>query len=174
MLVVPRQRNTPRKTGAADTEVKEALLDKANDFVHSVIGNNAAGVVGIPLQKTIAIARQAEEIVFFFNMLDGLFVNGAIAVNKIVFSEVSLARHAIQTAVLVELDVAAVVTRLQKLLHSDAVALFGCANEVVIADVEFLPCVSEKRGDGIGECLRSHAGSIGGLLNLETVLVGAS
>jgi len=107
-------------------------------------------------------------------MLDGLFVNGAIAVNKIVFSEVSLARHAIQTAVLVELDVAAVVARLQKLLHSDAVALFGRANEVVIADVEFLPCVSEKRGDGIGESPRSHTSSIGGLLNLETVLVGAS
>ena len=50
VLVVPRQRNAPRETRAADTEIKKTLFDKANDFIHAVVGNNAVGMIGIPLQ----------------------------------------------------------------------------------------------------------------------------
>ena len=80
-------------------------------------------------------------------MLYWLFVNRAVSFDEIVFGEVSLTRNAVQAAVLVEFDIAAVVTRLQQLLYSDAVTLLGCADEVVVTDVEFFPSISEKGCD---------------------------
>ena len=57
VLVIPRQLNAPRKTIATDTEIKKSLLDKSNDFVHAVVRNNAVGMIAIPLQKSISVAR---------------------------------------------------------------------------------------------------------------------
>ena len=77
-------------------------------------------------------------------MLYRLFVNRAVAFDKIVFGEISLTRNAVQPAVLVEFDISVVVTRLQQLLDADAVTLFSRTNEIVITDIEFLPSISKK------------------------------
>ena len=106
-------------------------------------------------------------------MFNGLFVNRAVALDQIVFGEVRLARYAIEAAVLIELNVTVVVTGLQKLLHAGAVAWFGGANEIVVADVEFLPRISKKWSNRIGEFLWCHTCGISGLLNFQAVLIGA-
>jgi hypothetical protein len=53
------------------------------------------------------------------------------------------------------------------------VAGLGGADEVVVGDVQPLPRVGELGGDLVGERLRRLAGGVGGLLDLEAVLVGA-
>ena len=107
-------------------------------------------------------------------MLNWLFVDWAVSFDKIIFGEICLAGDAVQPAVFVEFNISVVIARLQEFLYADAVTLFGRANEVVIADVELLPCISEKWCDRIGESKRLHASSIGSLLNFQAVLIGAS
>ena len=52
-------------------------------------------------------------------------------------------------------------------------AWFRGADEVVVGDLEVLPRLCELRGDAVGERLRVESGGIGGLLDLQPVLVGA-
>ena len=92
---------------------------------------------------------------------------------QLVVGVVLLAADAVLAAVHVELDVAGVVAALQQLDHGDLVARLGGADEVVVGDVEPLPGVGELRGDLVGELLRRLADGLGGLLDLEAVLVGA-
>ena len=80
-------------------------------------------------------------------------MNGAVVAIEFIFSEVGLARYAIQTAVLVEFDIAGIEAGLQQLLHAHAMARLGGANEVIVRNVEPLPCLLEEGCDGIGECL---------------------
>ena len=149
------------------------MLDEADDFVHAVVGHDRARVLGVPVEKTVAVARESEEVVLLLHVFDGALVNGAIASHEIVLDVVGLTRHAVETAVGIEFDVAVVVTGLEQALNSDAMAIFGGADEVVVGDVEFAPRVGEQRGNGVDELAWGHAGGVGGLLNLQAVLVGA-
>ena len=106
-------------------------------------------------------------------MFHWAFVNGAVAIVDFFFSEIRLAGNAIQTGIGVEFDIASVVTRLQEFGDTALVAIFGCANEVVVPNVEFVPSLSKKRSDGVGEFLRCYTLGIGGLLNFEAMFVGA-
>ena len=173
VLVVPGERDTPREAGAADAEVEQTLLDEADDFVHAIVGNDRTRVVGVPLQESVAVARQAEEVVLLFHLVDRLLVNGAVPVLEVVVDVVGLAWHAVQAAVGVELDVAVVVTSLQKFLHTASMPVFGRADEVVVANVESFPGVGEQRSDRVGKGLWSHSCRVGGLLDLEAVFVGS-
>ena len=92
-------------------------------------------------------------------------MNRAVAVLEFVLGEVGLARHAVEAAVLVELNVAGIKTCLEKLFDSGTVTRLGGTNEVVIRDVETFPCFFEERCNGIGELLRSGTRSIGSLLD---------
>ena len=101
-------------------------------------------------------------------------VDGAIVAVQFVLGEVGLAGHAVQAAVRVEFYVAGVKAGLQQLLHPHAMAWLGGANEIVVGNVQALPCFLEEWRNGIGERLGRCASSVGSLLNLEAVFVGAS
>ena len=62
---------------------------------------------------------------------------------------------------------------LQQLAHTACVALLGRSDEVVIRDVQPLPGLGEEGGDGVGELLGLDALGVGGLLDLQPVLIGA-
>ena len=93
--------------------------------------------------------------------------------DQFVLGVVQLARHAVETLEHVEFDVAGVVATLEDLGDGGLVARLGGADEVVVGDVQPLPRVDELRGDRVGELLRRQARGIGGLLDLQPVLVGA-
>ena len=80
-------------------------------------------------------------------------MNWALTLYKFVISEVGLARNAILAPVHIGFDIAGVVASLQQLLHTDGVAFFGGANEIVVRDVESLPGLLEKCGDRVGKGL---------------------
>ena len=66
-------------------------------------------MIGIPLQESVAVTRQAEEIVLFFYVVDWLLVNGAVPILEIILDVVRLAWNAVEPAVGVEFDVPIVV-----------------------------------------------------------------
>ncbi len=128
----------------------------------------------VPVEEAVLEPRQAEEVVLLLEVVDRPLVDRAqLAVDQLVVGVVLLARHAVLAAVEVELDVAGVVAALQQLDHGALVPRFGRADEVVVGDLEAPPCLDELRGDPVGELLRRRAGGLGGLLDLEAVLVGA-
>ena len=131
----------------------QASFDETNHFVHSETGCDCLRVIGVPLQQPIFEAREAKEIVFLFNKCCWRAVNWALTFYKFVIGEVGLARNAILTLVNIRLDIAGVVASLQQLLHTDGVAFFGGANEIVVRDVEALPSLLEQWGDRVGKGL---------------------
>jgi hypothetical protein len=149
------------------------LFDETKHFIHAVIGNNCTRVRRVKINESLFKSRETKEVVLFFHMFNRTFVNRAVAVLEFVLGEVRLTRHAIEAAVLVEFDIAGIKTCLEKLFNSGSVTGLGRANEVVVRDVETFPCFFEERCNGIGELLRSRARSIGSLLDLQPVFVGA-
>ncbi len=93
--------------------------------------------------------------------------------DQLVVGVVLLAGDAVLAGVRVELDVAGVVAALEEFGDGGLVARLGGADEVVVGDVQALPGVGEQRGDRVDELLRRLPGGLGGLLDLEAVLVGA-
>ena len=100
-------------------------------------------MLGVVREQPIGVARQLEEVVLLDDVLDDGPVDRAVAVDELVLGVVRLARHAVEAFVRAELDVAAVVDRLQELLHRGVVARLGRADEVVVGDVEAVPGVAE-------------------------------
>ena len=100
-------------------------------------------------------------------------MNRAVIAIEFFFGEVGLACHAVQTAVFIEFDIACIETSLEQFLDARFMASFGGANEIVIRNIEALPCLLKEGSDGVGEFLRGSARGIGSLLNFEAVLVGA-
>ena len=98
-------------------------------------------------------------------------MNRAILTVKVVFYVIRLAGDAIQTAVLIEFDVARIKTGLQQLLYAEFVSRFGGADEIVIRDIQTFPCLLKQGRDGVSEFLWRSASSLCSLLNLETVLI---
>ncbi|MEY2762650.1 MAG: hypothetical protein RLZZ43_465 [Actinomycetota bacterium] len=127
----------------------------------------------VPVEEAILEARETEEVVLFLDVRRRLGVDRTIALVEFVFEEVRLARHAVVTAVDVGLDVARVVTGLEQLAHAERVTLLGGADEVVVRDVQALPRLGKEWGDRVGELLGRHALGLGGLLDLQSVLVGS-
>ncbi len=93
--------------------------------------------------------------------------------DQFVVGVVLLAGDAVLAGERVELDVAGVVAALQEFGDGGLVAGFGGADEVVVGDVQALPGLGELRCDRVGERLRVETRGLGGLLDLEAVLVGA-
>ena len=162
------------EAGAADAEVAQAAADETERLVATELGHDRAGMRCVPVEQAVLEAAESEEVVLLLEVLDGSLVDRALVARQQLFvGVVLLARHAVLARVHVELDVAGVVAALEQLLDADAVALFGGADEVVVADVQLGPGVLELRGDLVDELLGRLAGSVGGLLDLEAVFVGA-
>ena len=162
--------------GAADREVAQAAADEAERLVAAELGHRSpSGAAAYQSSSRSWNRREAEEVVLLLEVLDGPLVDRAQVAGRIelVVGVVLLARHAVLALVDVELDVAGVVATLQQLGDGGLVARLGGADEVVVGDVQPLPRLVEQRGDRVGEVLRRQARGLGGLLDLQAVLVGA-
>ena len=106
---------------------------KPECFVAAELGDDGAGVRGVPVEQSLLEAAEAEEVVLFLVVLDRSLVDLAqVARVEFVVGVVLLARDAVLALVDVELDVAGVVAALQQLGDADLVALLGGADEVVV------------------------------------------
>ena len=139
-----------------------------------MVGLDRPWVGGVPVEQSVLEAAEAEEVVLLLVRVDQPLVDRAqVAGQQLVVGVVLLAGDAVLAAVHAELDVAGVVAALQQLDDGGLVARLGGADEVVVGDVQPVPGVGELGRDLVAELLRGLAGGLGGLLDLETVLVGA-
>ena len=154
VLFIPRHGNAPAQRAASNRDITQAALDKGHGFVALGIGRGGFGVLAVPLEEAILEGRKPEEPVLLFHLHDGSSVHGTVAIGQSLFGEVVLAGNAVETAVVVLVDVAVVVDRGQKLLHRFVVTGLGRADEVVVGDIEVVPRSAETGrglvGPGLG------------------------
>ena len=170
----PRHRHAPGERRAGDRHVVEALAQEPEHLVALALGRDDLGVGLDPVDETLLVAAEAEEVVLLLQRGDRpLGVDRAeLAVDQLALLVVGLAGDAVRALVGVELDVAVVLDPRQQGLHGGVVAGLGGADEVVVGDVEPVPGGPEALGVAVGLLLGRDAGLVGRLGDLEAVLVG--
>ena len=113
MRVIPRQLDAPRQSFSTHREIPQALLDEASYLVDTMIWFDRIRVVGVPLQQSFFVSRQAKEVVFFFDIFGLRVMDFAFAVFKLFGCVVGLACNAIVPAINIDFNVARVLTGLQ-------------------------------------------------------------
>ena len=111
-------------------------------------------MAGVVVEEWLFERAQPEEVIVLLHLDHGAPVDGALAVDELVGGVVVLTRDAVQARVFTQLDEAVVVDPLEELLHHGVVPRFGRADEVVVADVEPLPCLDEARRGPVGPLQR--------------------
>ena len=67
---IPRQRDAPGETGATDAEIAEARANDADDLVAPERGQDRVRMRLVPLEQTVLISTQEEEVVLLFVVVD--------------------------------------------------------------------------------------------------------
>ena len=80
MRFVPWKWNTPSECFATDRKIVESAFDETDYFVHAEARCDGLRVIGVPLEQTIFETRQAEEVIFFFDVCRFGVVNRAVAI----------------------------------------------------------------------------------------------
>ena len=96
-----------------------------------------------------------------------------LAIDDFSIGQKAFAADAVQSFILVEVDVPLIVDLLQYGGHHGDMARLGRTQEIIIADAQFLPRLNEGCGDtvGVGLRLETHCGSGGE--DLLAMLIGA-
>ena len=128
----------------------------------------------VVLEQRVGELGEPEEVVRLVQHLDGPVVDRALAVDQIAGTLELLASHAVGTLEVRLIDMTVVLQRLPELLHTEAVALTGRTDEVVVGGVDRL----QHRLPGIldepvAPDLRLHPVVPRRALDLGAVLVGA-
>ncbi len=120
----------------AHTDVLETALDEADDLVSAELRKQEAGVLLDVGQQPFGVAGEAEEVGGLTHPLDRLAALGvgAAPLHQLLFPEVGLVRDAVPALIGVEIEIAALVERLEERLHGTSVAFLGGLDEVVVSD----------------------------------------
>ncbi|CAB4679562.1 unannotated protein [freshwater metagenome] len=113
MRIIPWQLDSPCQSFSTHREISETLLYETSYFIDAMIWFDCIRVICVPLQKFFFVARQAKEIVFFFDILGLSVMDFAFAVVELFRCVVSLAGNTIMTAIDINFNVASVITGLQ-------------------------------------------------------------
>src|SRR5258708_3674583 len=169
---IVRNRNAPRKAGAADGKITQAGAHESDDLVTARLGTNKVGLARVKLQQLIRKGRELKEVILLF---DGLRRASAfrtwLAPPHL---HVNLVEQTIPARIAALVDVTVVPNPLPEFLKAALVPVGSGADVVVISDAHPLPQCAELRGYFVGELLRSFSCSFGGPLDFLSVLVGAS
>ena len=158
--------------GAADRQIRQALLDEREHFVALGFGEDEVGLFLVEIQQLLLERGQFEVVVLFGDGFGGASAFGArVARFRVV--HVELIEHAILAGVAAFVDVAVVEAAAEQILHLDGVLGGGGALETVDAEAQDFPLALEFGGNDVGEFLRRFAGGCGGALDLLAVLIGA-
>jgi len=168
---IPRDRHAPAERGAAHGEVEEAALDEAEGLVAPARRMDHVGMVGVPRQQAVLEPAQAEEVVLLLH-LDDLAAAAAVLLH-VAGGDVLLVRDRVPASIGAELDVAGLVAGLEERADRLVVTGLGGADELVVGDVEEPPRVLEPLHGAVGPLEGGDAVGLGGLLDLEAVLVRA-
>src|SRR5262249_52468831 len=154
------QRNAPFQARArpADRQILQRLAQEAEDLVAIALRTNHVRPALDLLDQPRLILGHLEEVVLFLDPGERREVIGTLAVDDFLFGVEPLAAEAVVTAVASEIDLAGLPERLQDLLHDLLVPRLGGADEVVIADAEPAPGLTERRRDALGVGLRRDPG----------------
>ena len=135
-------------------------------------GRTASGLSSYHWRRRPSNALELEEVVLLLEQFHRGPVDGAVAVDELGLLLVVLARNAVQTAVDPQLGEPVVVDLLEELLYRQVVAGFGGPDEVVVGDLEPVPCLDEPSRHRVDPLQRRHPVGLCRPGDLVAVLVG--
>ena len=153
---IPRDRNPPGLSGAADREVLQAARDEASSLVGAEPRLNEVGSL-VELEELLLEGRETEEPVALLDPLGLHAVLGTFPVDELRLGLEGFAADAIQPRVDVLIDVAVVVERLQKALDEALVRLVTRPDEEVVRRVETAGKLAPDDRDLVCVLLRRQA-----------------
>ena len=174
VLVVKVNGNTPFERGTGNAKVLQSCLEEVVDhFLFAKLGLNEIGVFLDVLHQAICVFAHSELISFFACHVDRSAAVGTLAVFYLCFSEEGLARSAIPAFIYVFVNIALFIKALENLLNGGFVVIVGGADEVIVADVHFIPQFANFTCYAVNVCLGSDACIFRKVFNFLTVLIGA-
>ena len=173
LVLIPRNRDTPRLSGSAEAEVLEPALDEAPRLVSAEVGQDEVRPLVVELQQRLLVAREPEEVVLLLDPLRDGAVLGTLPVHELVLVLERLAADAVETRVGVLVDVAVVVDPLDELLDESLVALIRRADEEVDAGTDLLRDLAPLLRDLVDVDLRIQPLLFCDAVHLRRVLVRA-
>src|ERR1700739_500022 len=173
VLGIVRPGQTPLHRFAADRNVAKAGFDEALAFVAAEGGSNESRLALIELQKLFLESGELEEVIFLGNDLGWTATDRAIdGIGRI--TDVKIVITAVATLLEAFVDVSGITGAQQEAAHRAQVFERSSANEMGIADPQFVPEITENSGIAVhvlaraDSCLGRRTGDI------FAVLIGAS
>ena len=108
-------------------------------------------------QNSILVFGQLKEITFFRHFFYRAAAVRAFAVYKLAFQPVRFARNAVQTFIILFINVALVINFLQYSLHNFMVAFFAGADKIVVGNVQHFPQLFKVGYDSVNILNRRNA-----------------
>ena len=173
VLRVVRDRDTPVERRAADGEVLQATFDKRDYLVVARLGADTVRVALVPGEQLVLVGAQLEEVGRLRDPLDGRAALYGLAILDLVLGVERLVRGGVPPLVGVEVDVAALLHRLEDPRRHARVILVRGADEAVVRELESIEEVEELLGVLVRELFRGLPCLLRLALDLESVLVGA-
>ena len=174
VLVVKVNGNTPLKGGTGNAKILQTCLEEVvYHFLFAKLGLNEIGVFLDVLHQTVGIFAHFEEVSFFFCLRELATAVGALAVSGLCVGKEGLAGSAVPTLVFALVNVALLVKFLKDLLYSRLVIIVGGADEIIVANVHFVPQLANFAGYTVNVSLGGNACILGEVFNFLTVLVGS-
>ena len=173
MFRVERNGNAPVESCAGNAQILQTLFNKVNHLVAA--GNRLNKIrMGFNIfQNSILIFGQFKEITFFRHFFYRAAAVRAFAVYKLAFQPVRFARNAVQTFIILFINVALVINFLQYSLHYFMVAFFAGADKIIVGNVQHFPQFFKVGNNRVNILNRRNAFFGCFALNFQAVFVAA-
>ncbi len=172
MLGIIRPGQAPLHGFSADRNIAQPGLDEALHFVAAEVRADEIGLALIQLQKLFLKGGQLEEVILLGNNLSGTAANGTIdRIGRI--ADVKIVVNAIAALVEAFVDITCVAGTQQQSAHGALVFGRSRANEMSIADAQFVPQIAKNGGIAVHVLARRDPRLGRGAGNVFAVLIGA-
>ncbi|MCG3173220.1 MAG: hypothetical protein GMKNLPBB_01398 [Myxococcota bacterium] len=176
VVLIKWERNAPRQAGArtADAQIFQRIVfQETQHLVAARLGQNKARMLFDITDKPFLALAHAEEIIGLFNVFDWQTGLRTFAVHEVLFGPETFRRGGIPARVFFRVDFPRVIQPLQNRLHHLFVPWLRGADEIIVADVEFLPGVLKVDHEEIRVLLGRTVEFRCRLLDLLSMLVGS-
>ena len=106
-------------------------------------GLNEFRIVIDIINESLLVFAHFEEIIFLRHIFQRLLMLGTFTVFQLFFSVKPLTAHAVITTVFAMINITRIIDFLQHLLYDLFMTIFGCANKIIVFDVQFVPQFQE-------------------------------
>mmetsp|Transcript_4610 Transcript_4610/g.6896 ORF Transcript_4610/g.6896 Transcript_4610/m.6896 type:complete len:337 (+) Transcript_4610:1038-2048(+) len=174
VVVIPGDLHPPGEGGAADAQVLQPTLDKAEHLISAAGRGNEVRVCLVELQQLVLPLGQLEEIRGLLHHPLHLSPAGGLPVHELGLGVVGLVAHGVPPLVRPQVDVAALVQALPDLLHCRFVVRVRGSDELIFREVHDSQEITKRLGHTVSKLLRAHFFFCCRLLNLFTMLISSS